>query len=139
MLDNLRLLSFLRQSKSRKPFSNLSGILYLNRYPDHTRRAIHFHGGSTVPVNFGICQLITIAHAISADRRWLEYRSATITDFGMMGGSTAENITPDSGGDVSKEWGFGSNGMGQCCPGFESLSDWVSTNTVGTTQVVAGT
>ena len=56
----------------------------------------------------------------------------------MASGSTALNFTPDAGGDVSTEWGFGKSTAGQCCPGFESLSDWVSTNTAGTTQFTAG-
>ncbi len=59
--------------------------------------------------------------------------TATITS-----GSSALNFTPDTGGDVSKEWGFGNSGGGQCCPDFESLSDWVSTNIAGTTQFAAG-
>lgn len=58
--------------------------------------------------------------------------SAVITS-----GSSAIGFTPDSGGDVSKEWGFGNNS--QCCDAAGvSVANFVSTNTSGATQFASG-
>ncbi len=56
----------------------------------------------------------------------------------ITSGSTAIGFSPDPGGDVSKEWGFGKAGAGECCTGFPTLLDWVSTMEPGTTKFAAG-
>jgi hypothetical protein len=53
-------------------------------------------------------------------------------------GSTANGFVAPAGGNISQEWGWGDAGPGDCCAGYPTLVNWVSTLTAGTNQFQAG-